>query len=78
MKEIATEGNPDAIMMEPFSKKIITCNGSGKSLSIIDPESETVVATIKLGGKPEEAASDGNGKLYVNLEDQNQIAIKDK
>lgn len=77
LKEITTGANPDAILLEPFSKKIITCNGSGKSLSIIDPESDAVVATIELNGKPEEAASDGEGKLYVNLEDQNQVAVVD-
>ncbi len=77
LKEITTGANPDAIMLEPFSKKIITCNGRGKSLSIIDPERDSLVATIELNGKPEEAASDGSGKLYVNLEDQNQIAVVD-
>lgn len=77
LKEIPTGENPDAITYEPFSKKIITCNGRSKSLSIIDPEKEIVVATIELGGKPEEAVSDGKGKLFVNLEDQNQIAEVD-
>ncbi len=77
LKEISTGNNPDAIMLEPYSKKIITCNGGGKSLSIIDPETYSVVATIELNGKPEEAASDGKGKLYVNLEDQSQIAVVD-
>ena len=77
LKEIATGANPDAIMLEPFSKKIITCNGRGKSLSIIDPESDIVVATIELNGKPEEAASDGKGMLYVNLEDKSEIAVID-
>ncbi|MEO6636659.1 MAG: YncE family protein [Ginsengibacter sp.] len=77
LKEISTGANPDAIMLEPFSKKIITCNGRGKSLSIIDPETDSIIATVELNGKPEEAASDGNGRLYVNLEDKNQIAVID-
>jgi DNA-binding beta-propeller fold protein YncE len=77
LKEIPTGENPDAISYEPFSKKIITCNGRSKSLSVIDPEKEMVVATIDLGGKLEEAVSDGKGKLFVNLEDQNQIAEVD-
>ncbi|MEO8108482.1 MAG: YncE family protein [Ginsengibacter sp.] len=77
LREISTGDNPDAIMMEPFSKKIITCNGHGKSLSIIDPESDSVIATIDVMGKPEEAASDGEGMLYVNLEDKNEIAVID-
>ncbi len=77
LKEIPTGVNPDAISYESFSKKIITCNGRSNSLSVIDPEEGTVTATIDLGGKPEEAVSDGKGKLFVNLEDQNQIAEVD-
>src|SRR6476660_5653582 len=32
--QISTGANPDAIMYEPFSKKIITCNGRSQNLSI--------------------------------------------
>src|SRR5882724_8032426 len=35
LKQIATGQNPDAIMYEPFSKKIITCNGRSNDLSVI-------------------------------------------
>lgn len=77
LKEIPTGENPDAISYEPFSKKIITCNGGGKSISVIDPEKETVIATIQLDAKPEEAVSDNKGKLFVNLEDKNEIAEVD-
>ncbi|HUS03126.1 MAG TPA: YncE family protein, partial [Chitinophagaceae bacterium] len=77
LAQIATGGNPDAIMYEPYSKKIITNNGRGKNLSVIDPVSNTVVATIDVGGKPEEAASDNEGKLYVNIEDKNEIVVVD-
>jgi YVTN family beta-propeller protein len=77
LAQIATGENPDAIMYEPFSKKIITNNGRSKNLSVIDPVSNTVVATIDVGGKPEEAASDNAGKLYVNIEDKNEIVVVD-
>lgn len=75
--EIPTGENPDAITYESFSKKIITCNGRSKSLSVIDPQTNSVVATIDLDGKPEEAVSDGKGKLFVNLEDKSEIAEVD-
>ena len=74
LKTIATGENPDAITYESFSKKIITCNGRSKTLSIIDPINDTVIATIELDAKPEEAVGNGKGKLYVNLEDKNEIA----
>lgn len=74
LSQIATGENPDAILYEPFSKKIITCNGRSKDLSVIDPSTGTVVATIPVGGKPEAAVSDHAGRLYVNIEDKNEIA----
>jgi len=75
--QIATGENPDAIMYEPHTKTIITCNGRSKNLSVIDPKTNTVLATIDVGGKPETATSDGNGKLFVNIEDKNEIAVVD-
>jgi YVTN family beta-propeller protein len=75
--QIATGQNPDAIMYEPFTKKIITCNGRSKSLSIIDPVSNKLIDSIALGGKPETAVSNEAGKLYVNIEDKNEIVVVD-
>ena len=70
---IATGENPDAIFYEPFTKKIITCNGRGKNLSFIDPVSMKIVGTVDVGGKPETAVSDEKGNVYVNVEDKNEI-----
>ena len=71
--QIPTGQNPDAIFYEPFSKKIITCNGRSKNLTIIDAIQNKVVDSVYIGGKPETAVSDGKGKIYVNLEDKNEI-----
>ncbi|MEP7254425.1 MAG: YncE family protein [Ferruginibacter sp.] len=73
LAQIATGQNPDAIFYEPFSKKIITCNGRGKNLSIIDPVNNIVIDSVDVGGKPETAVSDGAGKIFVNVEDKNEI-----
>jgi YVTN family beta-propeller protein len=75
--QIATGQNPDAIMYEPFTKKIITCNGRGRNLSIIDPVSNKLIDSIAVGGKPETAVSNDAGKLYVNIEDKNEILVVD-
>ena len=77
MGQIPAGQNPDAIFYEPFSKKIITCNGRGKNLSIIDPDLNMVTDSVDLGGKPETAVSDGAGKLFVNVEDKNEIIAVD-
>lgn len=75
--QIPTGANPDAIMYEPFTKKIITCNGRSKNLSIIDPVANKLLDSIDVGGKPETAVSNGTGKLYVNIEDKNEIVLVD-
>ena len=77
LNQIATGQNPDAIFYDAFSKKIITCNGLSKDLSIIDPATDKVVATIPVGGKPETAVSDNAGKIYINIEDKNEIKAVD-
>jgi len=77
LKQIPVGQNPDAIMYDPFSKKIITCNGRSHDLSVIDPESGAVVSTIALDGKPETAVSDEAGKIFINIEDKNKIAEVD-
>ena len=73
--QIPTGANPDAIMYEPYSKKIITCNGRSKNLSIIDPVENKLLDSINVGGKPETAVSNGNGTIYVNIEDKNEIVV---
>ncbi len=73
--QIATGQNPDAILYDDFSKQIITCNGRSKDLTIIDPVSGKVLATIPVGGKPETAVTNHAGKLYVNIEDKNEIVV---
>lgn len=77
LSQITTGENPDAIFYDEFSKKIITCNGRSKDLSIIDPVTEKVVATIAVGGKPETAVSNNQGKIFVNIEDKNEIVVVD-
>ncbi|MEO5893666.1 MAG: YncE family protein [Ferruginibacter sp.] len=77
LAQIPVGANPDAIFYEPFSKKIITCNGRGQNLSIIDPVSNKLIDSIAVGGKPETAVSNDAGKIYVNIEDKNEIVVID-
>jgi YVTN family beta-propeller protein len=68
---------PDAIVYEPLSKHVFTFNARSKDSTAIDAATDKVMGTVPLGGKPEFPASDGKGKLYVNLEDKSQIAALD-
>jgi DNA-binding beta-propeller fold protein YncE len=72
---IKTEGGvgPDAILYDPASKRVFTFNGRSKNATVIDAEKGTLVGNIPLDGKPEFAASDGKGKVYVNIEDKSEL-----
>ncbi|MEA2205732.1 MAG: hypothetical protein QOE77_2508 [Blastocatellia bacterium] len=65
--------NPDAIIYDPFSKRVFAFNGASHDTTAIDVKTNSVVGTIALGGKPEFAVSDERGHIYVNIEDKNEI-----
>ena len=67
----------DGIFYDDFSKKVITCNGRSKNMTVIDPTTDHVVATIQLTGWPEAAISDGKGKIYVNNAEKSEIDVID-
>jgi DNA-binding beta-propeller fold protein YncE len=62
--------NPDAILYDPASKRVFTFNGRSSNASVIDATNGAVVGSIKLHGKPEFAAADGKGMVYVNIENE--------
>ena len=68
---------PDAIMFDPFSKKVLAFCGDSNDACIVDINSLTQTGTIDLGGAPEFAVSDGKGLVYNNLEDKNSLAVVD-
>ena len=65
--------NPDAIVYDPVSRRVFTMNGGSNSATAIDPSAGTVLDTLPLGGRPEFAVADGQGRIYVNLEDRSAL-----
>lgn len=70
-----TGQNPDAIIYDQFSHKVLTFNGRTANSTVIDAISYKVVATIPLSGKPEFPQTNGKGEIYVNIEDKGQISV---
>ncbi len=78
LKQVEVGKNPDWILYDPFSKRIITSNHSAGSLSFIDPETDAVVATVPvIGTALETVVSNEAGKLFINAEDKNEVAVVD-
>jgi DNA-binding beta-propeller fold protein YncE len=70
--------NPDAIVYEPVSKRVVALNGRSFDATVIDAKrAEVVAASVPVGGKPEYAVVDGRGLVYFNVEDQHEIVVFD-
>jgi DNA-binding beta-propeller fold protein YncE len=69
--------NPDAILYDPATKRVFTFNGRSQDSTVVDATSGKVLGTIKLDGKPEFAASDAKGMIYVNIEDKSELTAID-
>lgn len=77
LKRIPVEKDPDAIIYDPFSKSIVTCDGHSECASVIDAATGNVKKTVPLGGSPEFAVSDGKGHVFINLEDKSAVVCVD-
>jgi len=72
-----TGDNPDAILYEPKTQRVFTFNGRGKNATVIDAKTNMTIGTIPFDAKPEFAQTNGEGEVYVNLEDKNSLAVID-
>jgi len=65
--------NPDAILYDRVSKRVFAFNGRSKDATVINATDGSVAGTFPVGGKPEFAVSDGEGSVYVNVEDTSEL-----
>ena len=78
VKTIPVQGGPDGITVDPFTDRIYVFSHRAPNATVIDAKDGSVVWMIAdLGGAPEQAVSDGKGRLYVDLEDKGSIAVVD-
>jgi YVTN family beta-propeller protein len=75
--QVKAEADADSILYDPASKHIFVFNGEPNSATVINPSNGAVLATIPLGGAPEQAVSDGQGMIFDNLEDKNEVIAID-
>jgi YVTN family beta-propeller protein len=72
-KHIKAKDDADGIAFDPSSGHIFVVDGDSKVLTVIDPKTDSVVATVEGGGGLEYAVSGDNGKLYVNGAENKEI-----
>jgi YVTN family beta-propeller protein len=74
---VAVGKNPDAILYDSFSHRVFVFNGRSQDATILDAKKGSIVSTLPLGGKPEFSATDGKGRIFVNIEDKSEIVAID-
>jgi DNA-binding beta-propeller fold protein YncE len=77
IKTIQVEGGPDGISFDPFNRRVYIWSHRAPNATVIDAEDGSIVGTIDVGGAPEQAVTDGKGHIYVDVEDQANVAAID-
>jgi DNA-binding beta-propeller fold protein YncE len=77
IKTIDVVGNPDGILADPFNQRVYVFSHPTMDATVIDAKDGSVLGTVDLGGAPEEAVSDGNGHVYVVIQDKSNVAVVD-
>ena len=77
IKKIDVQGNPDGYLNDAYNHRFYVLSHSAPNVTVLDDKDGTILGTIDLGGAPEQAATDGHGKIYVDIEDKAAIAVID-
>jgi DNA-binding beta-propeller fold protein YncE len=77
LKKIDVQGNPDGYLNDPFNHRFYILSHAEPNLTVLDDKDGSILGTINIGGAPEQAVTDGQGKIYVDIEDKAAIAVID-
>jgi DNA-binding beta-propeller fold protein YncE len=65
-KQIPAGADADAITVDPVTGHIFVMHGDPKKISVVDPHTNNIAASIDAGEELEYAAPDGKGFVYVS------------
>ena len=79
--KLAALPDADGIIYDAGTGLLLVVSGDGNALLTfkpeIDPQTGKIDPPIQLGGAPEFLAADGQGKVFINLEDKGVVAAVD-
>lgn len=75
--QLATGKDPDAATFDSSSGLVFVMDHQEGDLTLINPNTAEVVGRLPVGGVLESAVADGHGRLFVNVRDQNIMAVVD-
>jgi DNA-binding beta-propeller fold protein YncE len=77
IKTIDVAGNPDGILFDAFNDRVYVFSHAAPHVTVIDSKEGAVLGTIDLGGAPEQAVTDGKGRIFVDVSDKGNVAVID-
>src|ERR1017187_2708007 len=79
--KVKVEPDADGIIFDASSNKVLLVCGDAGVLIPISPDDDAATGSagpaVDLGGKPEFLVADGQGRVFINLVDKNQVAVVD-
>ena len=77
LKKIDVQGNPDGYLNDAYNHHFYVLSHSEPNITVLDDKDGSILGTINIGGAPEQAATDSNGKIYVDIVDKAAVAVID-
>lgn len=77
LAEIPVGKKPDAVVYEPKSGLVAVIDNKNGGVALIDPVKKASAGTVDIPGALEFAAADGEGKVFINVEDKNDMVVLD-
>ncbi|HXR38087.1 MAG TPA: YncE family protein [Terracidiphilus sp.] len=77
LKKIDVEGNPDGYLNDAYNHHFYILSHAEPNITVLDDKDGSILGTFSIGGAPEQAVTDGQGKIYVDIEDKAAIAVID-
>jgi hypothetical protein len=77
LKKIDVQGNPDGYLNDAYNHHFYILSHAEPNITVLDDKDGSILGTINIGGAPEQAVTDGHGKIYVDIEDKDAIAVID-
>lgn len=74
LKTVAITGKKaDAILFDPYSKRLFIFNNGSGDMVVMDPETDELIGLVNMGGAPEFSVSNLKGSIFNNNEDTHEI-----
>jgi DNA-binding beta-propeller fold protein YncE len=77
IKQLPTEGNPDGYLMDEANHRVYILSHAVPNVTVIDTHDGKILGTIDIGGAVEQSVLDGKGRMYIDIEDKDAIAVVD-